>query len=37
VPQAFALAHADIRNSLLPAVVTDTSTGKVFHRPVGWH
>ncbi|GIL30803.1 NYN domain-containing protein [Actinocatenispora comari] len=32
----FTLAQADIRNSLLPAVVTDPKTGQTYHRPSKW-
>lgn len=39
VPGAFTLAHADIRNSLLPETVTDTGTGtgRRLRRPGKWH
>lgn len=33
----FTLAQADIRNSLLPAIVTDPKTGQTYHRPPKWH
>jgi hypothetical protein len=35
-PRSFTLAHADIRNSLLPAVVTDAATGNAYHQPPSW-
>lgn len=37
IPGAFTLSHADIRNSLLPNVVTDAATGQQFRRPAKWH
>jgi hypothetical protein len=30
------LSHADIRNSLLPNVVTDAATGQQYCRPAKW-
>jgi NYN domain len=36
VPGAFTLAQADIRNSLLPEVVTDQHTGQKYRRPPKW-
>lgn len=36
IPASFTLAQADIRNSLLPQTVTDSSSGKQFHRPPKW-
>ncbi len=37
VPAAFQLAQVDIRNSLLPTVVIDPSTGAKYQRPVKWY
>jgi uncharacterized LabA/DUF88 family protein len=37
VPGAFTLAHADIRNSLLPEVVTDPRIGQKYRRPPKWY
>lgn len=37
IPASFQLSHADIRNSLLPDVVTDRATGKTYQRPAKWH
>jgi hypothetical protein len=37
VPRAFTLAQADLRNSLLPPVVTDRATGNAYRRPPSWH
>jgi hypothetical protein len=36
IPGAFQLARADIRNSLLPATVVDTATGRKHQRPDKW-
>jgi len=36
IPGAFTLAQADIRNSLLPEVVTDQHTGRKYSRPPKW-
>ena len=33
IPGAFTLSHQDIRNSLLPDTITDTTSGRTFHRP----
>jgi hypothetical protein len=37
IPSAFQLAHADIRNSLLPTVVTDPRSGAEYQRPAKWY
>lgn len=37
IPAAFQLAHADIRNSLLPTIVTDPHTGAKYQRPAKWY
>lgn len=36
IPGAFTLAQADLRNSLLPDLVPDPATGKVYKRPSKW-
>lgn len=36
VSGSFVLARADLRNSLLPAIVSDAATGNVYHRPPSW-
>ena len=36
IPGAFTLAHADIRNSLLPNAVADVVSGHQHHRPAKW-
>lgn len=36
IPGAFTLAAADIRNSLLPDVVGDPTTGQAHRRPDKW-
>jgi hypothetical protein len=36
IPGAFTLSHQDIRNSLLPDTITDTTSGRKFHRPQKW-
>lgn len=37
IPGAFTLSHADIRNSLLPDVGTNTATGQQYHHPPKWY
>lgn len=37
IPGAFTLAHADIRNSLLPETVVDPTTGRKHERPNAWY
>ncbi|GII23649.1 NYN domain-containing protein [Planosporangium mesophilum] len=37
IPASFQLAHADIRNSLLPDTVIDAATGRAHQRPAKWH
>jgi uncharacterized LabA/DUF88 family protein len=36
IPGAFTLSHQDIRNSLLPDAVTESTSGRKFHRPPEW-
>jgi len=36
IPGAFTIAAADVRNSLLPEIVSDRSTGRVYKRPGKW-
>jgi hypothetical protein len=37
IPSAFQLAQVDIRNSLLPPVIVDPTTGRQYQRPTKWH
>jgi NYN domain-containing protein len=36
IPGAFTIAAADLRNSLLPEIVTDTAGGRAYKRPAKW-
>jgi uncharacterized LabA/DUF88 family protein len=36
IPSAFQLAQADIRNSLLPAIVAHSANGAKYQRPAKW-
>lgn len=37
IPSAIQLAQADIRNSLLPTIVTDPARGSKYQRPAKWY
>jgi hypothetical protein len=37
IPSAFQLAQVDIRNSLLPTIVTDRASGAMYQRPTKWY
>jgi uncharacterized LabA/DUF88 family protein len=36
IPRAFTIAAADLRNSLLPEIVSDGGTGRLYKRPGKW-
>lgn len=36
IPGAFTIAAADLRNSLLPEIVSDPATGSAYKRPGKW-
>jgi hypothetical protein len=36
IRKPFTLAAADLRNSLLPEIVTDSTTGRAYKRPGKW-